>query len=138
MASERLTIKLEKMSFYCFHGLYPEERKNGGNYQVDLEVDYRVKDLAVYDVGTGRSVVNAADIMPINDLSETIDYAPLFNIVKEEMEQPRDLLETLAMSIAKRIAAAFPCQRILIEVKKSTVPLPDFTGHTAVRYEWQG
>ena len=136
MASELLTIKLEKMTFYSFHGLYPEERKKGGDYQVDVQLDYQVNAAAVYDVGSGQLHTTVNDIVPIASLSETIDYVPLFNLIKEEMEQPRDLIETLAMSIAKRIVASYPCKRVLVEVKKYAVPLADFKGNTAVRYEW--
>lgn len=115
-----LTIKLENLRFYCYHGLYAQERQTGGEYQVDLQVDCNN-----YDAG-----------LPISSLSQTIDYVQLYAIIKEEMNNPRDLLETLAMSIVNRIAAGCVCQHIAIEIKKFAVPIPEFSGNTAVRFEW--
>jgi dihydroneopterin aldolase len=138
MPTGLLTIKLENLRFYSYHGLYPEERRLGGEYRVDVEVDHRSSDPAsVFDIATGQSTPNSAPSTPITDLSHTIDYALLFAIVKEEMDRPRDLLETLAMCIADKIATAYPCQRIAVEIKKYTVPINDFSGNTAVRYEWK-
>lgn len=119
MVTGLLTIKLEGLRFYAYHGLYPQERKIGGEYQVDLQVDKQ------------------AIPLPVLDLSQTLDYVQLYKVVKEEMMEPRDLLETLAMTIVQRIAEAYPCQRIAVEIKKFTVPIEQFTGNTAVCYEWK-
>jgi dihydroneopterin aldolase len=138
MPTGLLTIKLENLHFYGYHGLYPEERIQGGEYRVDLEVDYHNSHTDVYDIATGNLVAPQATLNPVTELSQTIDYAQLYAIVKEEMNRPRDLLETLAMCIAAGIAKAHPCLRIAVEIKKFTVPINDFSGNTAVRYEWRG
>ncbi|MBM3915742.1 MAG: dihydroneopterin aldolase [Sphingomonadales bacterium] len=131
-----LTIKVEGLRFYSYHGLYPEERKEGGEYQVDLQVVVAGQDQSMVDIATGRLAAEASTITPLVDLEETIDYEQLFSVVKEEMAIPRDLLETLAMSIVKRITAAHACQQVVIEIKKFRVPVENFSGNTAVRYEW--
>lgn len=140
MASGLLTIKLEDLRFYSYHGLYPDERRKGGEYRVSLEVDYRSSssnnNTAVYDIATGDLSESPLPIIPVTELSQTIDYVQLYAIVQGEMSRPRDLLETIAMCIAAQLAALHPCQRIAVEIKKLTVPIDDFSGNTAVRYEW--
>lgn len=119
--TELLTIKLENLRFYSYHGLYPQERQTGGEYQVDLHID----------------VEPANKLMPLTDLSQTIDYTQLFAIVKGQMGMPRDLLETLAISMVEEIKAHYACKRIAVEIKKFTIPINEFSGNTAVRYEWK-
>jgi dihydroneopterin aldolase len=53
------------------------------------------------------------------------------------MGAPRDLLETLAISMVEEIKAHYACKRIAVEIKKFTIPINEFSGNTAVRYEWK-
>ena len=137
MPTGLLTIKLENLRFYGYHGLYPEERCQGGEYRVDLEVDYRTSDTTTQEKAQDTLLGSVTSISPIIDLSQTIDYVQLYTIVKEEMGKPRELLETITMCIVGNIAAAYSCERIVVEIKKFTVPISDFSGNTAIRYEWK-
>lgn len=79
-------IKVENIRVYAFHGCLKEETKIGSDYRVDLEVKADLKASAKTD-----------------ELSDTVDYVLLNNIVKEEMQQPSKLLETVAKRILNRI-----------------------------------
>ena len=79
-------IKVENIRVYAFHGCLKEETKIGSDYRVDLEVKADLQASALSD-----------------ELKDTVDYVLLNNIVKEEMQQPSKLLETVAKRILTRI-----------------------------------
>ena len=84
MPSQVITIKLDNLQFYSFHGLYPEEKVIGGDFYVNLEASFSIQG------------VNA-EIEPLTEIDQTVDYASIFNIVSRIMSTPRELLETVAM-----------------------------------------
>ena len=72
----------------------------------------------------------------ISTLEETVDYGVLYDLLKIEMQQPRDLLETLVMEISERIHTRFPrIKKIEFSVVKMHLPIPGFTGTVAVSYK---
>ena len=79
-------IKVENIRVFAYHGCLKEETKIGSDYRVDLEVKADLQTSAVTD-----------------KLSDTVDYVLLNKIVKEEMEKPSHLLETVAKRILIRI-----------------------------------
>jgi dihydroneopterin aldolase len=110
-------IELKQLYFFSFHGLYEEERKVGGEFVVDLFVKY-------------------PEEKQITSLSQTINYAALYAIIKEEMNQPKDLLETLAQSIAEKIHTAYPSvNEIDIRIEKKNPPIVGFVGSVAVSFK---
>lgn len=112
-----MTIELKGLHFYAYHGLYAEERNTGNEFQVDLTVSYQP--------GSGT----------ITDISDTVNYAALYALLKKEMANPRHLLETFVMEMAELIHLSFPrIKRIEISITKLHVPIPKFTGRAAVVY----
>lgn len=70
----------------------------------------------------------------ITALEQTIDYAALFKLVEKAMQEPVDLLETLAQKIAADIEALYPqAKEISIEIEKLNPPIDQFTGSVAVK-----
>ena len=115
--NETLSIELNKLRFHAFHGHFPEERKTGNEFEVNLKVDAPV---------TGGTITS---------IRETINYVSLFEIVQQEMKEPRGLLETLAMEIAEKIHRAFPViKNISISIFKLHPPIHQFTGNVSVTY----
>ena len=57
------------MNFFAYHGVYPDEKKNGQNFIVDLEL---YTDLST----AGKS----------DNLKHTIDYSNVYEIIKQIME----------------------------------------------------
>ncbi len=116
--TDLITIELNHLRFFAFHGLYDEEKKKGTDFEIYLEVSYP-----------------AAGVV-ITDLSATIDYVSLFEVVKIEMQKPRKLLETLAMEVVEIIHDNFPqIRRATFSVHKLNPPIAGFNGDSAgVKY----
>jgi dihydroneopterin aldolase len=68
------TIELRDLQFYSFHGLYEEEKKVGGEFIVDV-------------------LANDSSHREVSSI-KAVNYAEVFAIIKTEMNQPRELLET--------------------------------------------
>jgi len=114
------TIELKDLYFFSYHGLHEEERIVGGEFSVDLFAKYI----------SGENTITI--------IEETINYAILYEIVKIEMNQPRDLLETLAQSITERIQIKFPViKEIEIRIVKKHPPITGFAGTVGVCFKKQ-
>jgi len=100
-------IKLDSIEFHAFHGVYPEEKEKGNRFTVDVEVDYPFEKEAGKD-----------------DLDLTVNYEVLYDITRRIMEVPSNLLEHLAMNIARAIRQAFPdILSVTISVSKYDPPI---------------
>jgi len=114
-----ITVELRQLRFFANHGLYAEEKKTGNEFEVNLSVSFELP----------------VESRP-NDISATINYVSLYEMVKEEMQKPADLLETLATGIERKIKAAFPqSKKISIAIAKLHPPIPNFTGSVSVSFE---
>lgn len=49
-----------------------------------------------------------ATSMKSDDVADTLNYAEVFNVIREVMKQPARLLESVAGSIVEALCAAFP------------------------------
>ncbi|MBI5858868.1 MAG: dihydroneopterin aldolase [Sphingobacteriales bacterium] len=116
--NDLISIELNELRFRARHGLYPEEKKTGNEFEVNLTVSF------VPVAGT------------ITDIADTVDYGRLYELVKKEMNKPRHLLETLAMEITEIIHLSFPqIRKIEIAITKLQVPITQFNGTTTVKLE---
>lgn len=84
-------IELRKMKFYAFHGVAEQERTVGNNFVVDLVLTAPLEQAVESD-----------------RLEDTISYASVYALVKEEMDIPSRLLEHAAGRILYRIKETFP------------------------------
>lgn len=84
-------VALEGLEFHAFHGVYPHERESGNFFEVDIAVE------------TDFSKAASTD-----ELMGTVNYETLFKVVKDEMEQPSKLLETVAEKVANDVLEIFP------------------------------
>ncbi len=113
-----MIVELKQARFFAYHGLYPEERKTGNWFVVDLAVMYEPADELLFGIDS------------------TINYAGLYAIVKDQMNQPAGLLESLAAEIAAKIRSVFPqTKKIRISITKLHPPIEQFTGQVAVTWE---
>ena len=113
-----MTVELKQVRFFAYHGLYPEERKTGNEFEVNLSVSF--------EPAEGE----------VNDIGATVNYAALFDLVKRQMEKPAGLLESLVISIAADIKAAFPqTKKISVAVAKLHPPIAKFTGQVCVTFQ---
>ena len=79
-------VSLEGLEFHAYHGVYSYERESGNKFEVDVAVETDFSAAALQD-----------------DLTGTVDYEILYQIVKEEMSKPSRLIETVAEKIVDDI-----------------------------------
>lgn len=85
------TIELRQLKFHAYHGCLPEERITGADYVVDLTCRVDIRKASASD-----------------ELAHTVDYSLLYNIVKDAMSTPVNLLEKVAATILKNIRCYVP------------------------------
>lgn len=116
--TQTMRISLNKLLFVGYHGLYPEEKKLGNNYAVDIDIDFSPTQKL------------------IDQLEQTIDYVVVYAIVKKWMEIPTPLLETLIGKIADDILLAQPlAEKVIVKITKLHLPIPLFEGNVSVKIE---
>ena len=100
-------IELEEMRFWAFHGCLESERRNGNLFLVDFRGELDMRKAAESD-----------------SLEDTVNYGLVYDLVKEEMRVPSDLLENVAGRIVRRIAERFPeFVRFSVRVSKRRPPV---------------
>ena len=84
-------IFLKELRFKAFHGVLPQERQVGGDFIVTMRV--------------GCPWQRAMDT---DDVADTLDYAAVYAVVKNEMARPSQLLEHVAGRIAQTLFRQYP------------------------------
>lgn len=84
-------LSIKKIETHSFHGCLPEERKIGNRFSIDLEF-----------------VADFSEAMQQDDLSKTVDYVLVHQIVREEMAISANLIEHVAQRIMHKMQASFP------------------------------
>jgi dihydroneopterin aldolase len=116
---KKLWIGLEGMEFHAYHGVYDEERVNGGKYIVDVFVYTDAKQAELYD-----------------QLSGTINYEKLYEIVNREMQEPAKLLEHLGRNIIDGIRMVISKDdKIRLKICKLNPPLKGKVAASVVEME---
>jgi 7,8-dihydroneopterin aldolase/epimerase/oxygenase len=100
-------VALEGLEFHAYHGVYPHERNSGNWFEVDISVETDFTEGAIKD-----------------ELSGTVNYETLFGIVKDEMEKPSKLLETVAEKIVSDVLRKIPAAiEVYIKISKINPPI---------------
>ena len=109
-------IELTGMQFHAFHGCIEEEKETGNEFAVDFRCRFGIKEAALAD-----------------DLSLTLDYSKIYDIVAAQMSQPSDLLENVAARIFDAILQAFPeIEEMELKVTKFNPPVAGKTHSASV------
>lgn len=100
-------IALEGLEFHAFHGVYPHERESGNWFEVDVAVDTDFSKAAETD-----------------ELSGTVDYEIIYQVVKQEMDKPSKLLETVGDNIVDEILKRFAkVSQVELKISKINPPI---------------
>ncbi|HRB79838.1 MAG TPA: dihydroneopterin aldolase, partial [Niabella sp.] len=84
------------------------------------------------------SISFPSDRQVIDQLDDTINYATVYELVKNEMQHPRELLETLLSQLAQNLKTTFPqITHIKLSIFKLQMPLNHFVGKMGVEIEKQ-
>ena len=84
-------IRLNGMEFYAYHGCYREEQLTGNHFLVDITID------------TDMGKASESD-----DLCDALNYAEVYELVKQEMAVRSHLLEHLSARILDSLFERFP------------------------------
>ena len=100
-------IYLRNVRFHAFHGVLPQEGIVGNDYLVNLVLDY-----------------DFSSALKTDDLQGTLNYAEVYQKVKEEMAVPSKLMEHVAGRIAHRLFSDFPeIQKLQLSITKVNPPM---------------
>lgn len=107
MQIEGYSIELRDVHFFAHHGVMQQEREIGAWFTIDIKLEIDDCSCAESDLIDG-----------------TVSYADVYDILREEMQQPSDLLEHVCNRISKRLYESFTQIRaIRITLCKDTPPM---------------
>ena len=87
----KTSIELKNMHFFAYHGVLQHETTLGNNFSV-----------------TVRFAADLSKPCVSDDVLDTINYAQVYELVKEEMAIPSQLIENAAYRILRRVKDVFP------------------------------
>lgn len=90
--SDMYEIALLGQEFFAYHGVYEQERQTGNKFIVDIKVQLEESLLE----NTGDQIGNV------------VDYVSLYTIAASVMQQPVNLLETVALEIINPVLNLSP------------------------------
>lgn len=100
-------VTVKGIRAYAYHGCLDEETAIGGEFLIDVVVDCMFKDAAEKD-----------------DLSLTVDYVEINQIVEEEMAKSAKLIETIGYNIVGRVKKInHTIKSVFVEIKKINPPI---------------
>lgn len=110
-------IYVNRMEFYGYHGVFPEENRLGQRFSVDLTVSLDLKKAGETD-----------------ELVYSVNYGELFQLCKEIVEgKPKRLVEAVAEKIAGSVLQEFPAiDEVTVKVIKPDPPIPGHYKSVAV------
>lgn len=101
-------LVLAGMRFFAYHGVLPEERAQGQEFLIDVELEADLQKSARRDA-----------------LELTVDYRRAYELVRTVMEgEPQNLIETLAEAIAAKLLTLDRVSAVTVRVRKPQVKLP--------------
>lgn len=101
-------ITLTGLELYGYHGVFPDEKRDGQRFVVDLTVWLDLTAAAGSD-----------------DLAATVHYGELAELAAGIVTGPaRDLIETVAAQIADEIMLRYPVHAVEVTVHKPSAPIP--------------
>ncbi len=100
-------ICLDDLHFFAYHGVSPQEAVVGNEYILSLRL--------------GADITRA---METDDVADTLNYAEVYRVLKEEMEIPSKLLEHVGGRLVRRLFREFPTlEHIDLKIAKRNPPM---------------
>jgi dihydroneopterin aldolase len=114
-----VTIELQGIELFAYHGVLDEERRDGQRFLVDVELD------------RGDETSAATD-----RIEDAVDYRDVVAAVVEVSDcRAYHLLEAFASAVADALVARFPVTFVRVRVRKPDVVLSRPVDHAAVVVE---
>jgi dihydroneopterin aldolase len=113
------TISLEGLEFFAYHGFYPEEQRIGNKYALDITVQTDFTEAAQHD-----------------KLSETVNYATLYQVAAKVMQEPAKLLEHIAFKVISSVREHYPdIALVTVKVSKFNPPVGGVCARSVITME---
>lgn len=113
-----ITVRLNDLHFFSFHGILEEEKKIGNDYVVNVSLEFHENEEV------------------ISHIDDTINYESIYHLIRKRMSIPTPLLETIVMETGNEIHLLYPdLKSIFISLKKMHPPIEGIQGEAEV--SWQ-
>ncbi|MBQ9076508.1 MAG: dihydroneopterin aldolase [Muribaculaceae bacterium] len=113
-------IEVNKLRLQAYHGVLEQERVSGNVFEVTVHLRY--------------SIDNA---MQTDNVTSTLDYSEIVEIVKNVMKVPSNLLEHVIGRLKGALIQRYPViQGGMISIAKLTPPISCEVESVAVSYRW--
>ena len=100
-------ILLKEIRCYAYHGVAPQENLIGNEYLIDLKLKVDISKAARTD-----------------EVTDTVNYAEVHQVIKNEMAVPSKLLEHVSGRIIQKLFDQFPCiEEIELRLSKRNPPM---------------
>ncbi len=100
-------ITLNNLVFFAYHGVMPQEQVVGNEYYVNLKLRVNFEEAALTD-----------------DVAKTVNYAEVYEAIKEEMGIPAKLIENVGYRICQRILNDFGIvEEVVLKLGKRNPPM---------------
>lgn len=100
-------IFLKDIHCYAYHGVAPQESLIGNEYIIDLKLKVDISQAAETD-----------------EVTDTVSYAEVHEVVKTEMSSPSKLLEHVCNRIVRELFTRFPLiEEVKISLSKRNPPM---------------
>lgn len=100
-------IHIDDIRLHAFHGVLPQEQLTGNDYIINVRVEYDI-----------------SRAMYTDDVADTLNYAEVYNIIKEEMNVPSKLIEHVAGRITDHLMASYAdITSITLRITKLNPPM---------------
>ena len=114
-------IFVDRLRLHAFHGVMPQERSVGNDYEISLKVGYSI-DWA----------------MSTDDVTDTLNYAELADVVKQEMAVPSALLEHVAGRILDTLRKRYAgIESVHLTIVKIAPPIVADLRGAGVEIDWE-
>lgn len=112
-----MDIILKDIRLFGYHGVTELEQLSGTTFCIDLYISINI------DV-TNETI----------ELSDTIDYSTVYELLKIEFAQPEQLLETLGNRISQKILNTFNlANQVEITIMKLNAPIAGLEGQVGIK-----
>lgn len=100
-------IFLENLRLFAYHGVGQQEREVGNEFIIDLKLK-----------------VDISRAMKTDDVADTVSYAEVYEVVKQEMDIPANLLEQVGGRIVQQLLHSFSTiESIDLKLSKRNPPM---------------
>ena len=113
-------IFMKNVRFHACHGVMPQEQAIGADFLISVRIGY-----------------DFSKAINTDDVSDTISYADVYKLIKQEMQVPSKLLEHVAGRIVNAIKKAFPdISSVELSLTKENPPMGSDSDGAVVEIDW--